>query len=98
MPGSQDFAADPRNALAHSGLAEVREQSGDADAARAEAKLSLQIKPTVDAWLVLARIDMQANYLAPAADEVHNALALEPQSSAALGMKDALQTRGQSVP
>lgn len=92
------LTADPSNALARAGLAQVREQSGDTAAARKEAQASLSLKPNVDAWLVLARLDLQANNLTAAAGEVHSALALDPQSSAALGMKQALESSGQHLP
>ena len=92
------LTADPNNAAAHAGLAQVRERSGSADDARAEAQASLKIAPNVNAYLVLARVEMQANQLAASASDVANALKLEPANSAALGMKTALESRGQSVP
>ncbi len=92
------ISADSGNALALAGLAQVREHSGDADAARIEAQSSLRLKPNVDAYLVLARLDLQANQLAASADDVRKALQLEPNNSAALGMRQALESRGQTIP
>ncbi len=92
------LSADPKNAMAHAGLAQVRERSGSADDARAEARASLKLSPNVDAYLVLARLDLQANQLATSASDVAGALRLEPANAAALGMKSALATRGQSLP
>ena len=92
------LSADPYNAAAHAGLAQVRERSGSTDDARAEAQTSLKIAPNVDAYLVLARLDLQANQLAASASDVASALHLEPANSAALGMKTALESRGQAVP
>jgi tetratricopeptide (TPR) repeat protein len=92
------LVADPKNASAHAGIAEVRERSGSADEARAEAQSSLQLAPNVAALLVLARLDMQADKLPASASEVSSALRLEPKNSAALGMKTALEARGQSLP
>jgi tetratricopeptide (TPR) repeat protein len=92
------LTADPRNAAAHAGIAQVRERSGSADDARTEAQASLQLTPNVDAYLVLARLDLQANSLAVSASDVAAALKLEPANAAALGMKSALASRGQSVP
>ena len=92
------LAADPKNAAAHAGIAQVRERSGSADDARAEAQASLKLAPNVTAYLVLARLDLQANQLPASASDVSNALRLEPTNSAALGMKTALAARGQSVP
>ena len=90
--------ASPTSALAHAGLAEVREHSGDDDAARQEAQKSLSLTPNVPAHLVLARIDLQSNQLAPAATEVSQALKLDPANANARGMKQALESRGQQVP
>ncbi|HEY6374660.1 MAG TPA: tetratricopeptide repeat protein [Edaphobacter sp.] len=96
------LSADPTNAVsaaaAHAGLAQVREQSGDPTQARAEANTSLKIKPNAAAYLVLARLDLQANQLAGSASSVSNALHLEPSNTAAQGMKQALQSRGESIP
>jgi tetratricopeptide (TPR) repeat protein len=92
------LTADPKNAAAHAGIAQVRERSGSSDDARTEAQTSLKLSPNVDAYLVLARLDLQANQLPESASDVAAALKLEPANSAALGMKTALQSRGQSLP
>jgi tetratricopeptide (TPR) repeat protein len=92
------LAADPRSAAAHAGIAQVRERSGSADDARAEVQSSLQLAPNAAAYLVLARLDLQINQLSESAFNVANALRLEPDNSAALGMKRALAARGQSLP
>ncbi len=91
------LASDPAEAGAHTGLAQVRERSGDATGARLQAQQSLQIKPSVEAHLILARLDLQANQLPSAAGEVSQALQLEPKNPAALGMRQALQSRGQQL-
>jgi tetratricopeptide (TPR) repeat protein len=90
--------ADAKNAAAHAGIAEVRERTGAADEARKEAETSLNLAPSVSAYLVLARIDLQAGQLAASANDVTGALKLEPKNAAALGMKTALAARGQTVP
>ncbi len=90
--------ADPSSAMAHAGLAEVREHSRDLEAARQEAQKSLTLSPNVPAHLVLARLDLTANQLAPAATEVSQALHLDPSSANARGMKQAIESRGQQVP
>lgn len=92
------IAIDNHNAAAHAGLAAVRERSGSAEEARKQAGLSLQIKPNVAAYLVLARLDLQAGNLAVSAASVSNALHLEPGNGPAIGMKQALEARGQQVP
>ncbi|HWZ01122.1 MAG TPA: tetratricopeptide repeat protein [Edaphobacter sp.] len=92
------IAADASSAVAHAGLAQVRERSGSANDARAEAQASLLLHPNVPAYLVLARLDLQTNDLASSATNVSKALKLEPKDTAAQGMRQALQARGQSLP
>jgi tetratricopeptide (TPR) repeat protein/TolB-like protein len=91
------IAADSADAAAHAGLAEVRERSGDAANARLEAKQALLLKPNADAHVVLARLDLQGNQLSSAAGEVSQALQLDPKNAAALGLRQALQSKGQQV-
>jgi tetratricopeptide (TPR) repeat protein len=90
--------ADPSSAMAHAGLAEVREHSRDGEAARQEAQKSLTLSPNVPAHLVLARLDLSNNQLGPAASEVSQALKIDPASANARGMKQAIESRGQQVP
>jgi tetratricopeptide (TPR) repeat protein/TolB-like protein len=92
------ISADPANTAAHAGLAQVRERSGSLEDARHEAEASLKIHPNVDAYLVLARLDLQANRLSESASDVSHALQLEPGNTAAQGMQQALQAHGQSLP
>jgi tetratricopeptide (TPR) repeat protein len=92
------ITADASSAEAHAGLAQVRERSGNAADARAEAQASLHLHPSVPAYLVLARLDLQANEMASSAANVSKALQLEPKNTAAQGMRQALQARGQSIP
>ena len=90
--------ANPSSALAHAGLAQVRERSGDTNAARQEAQKSLALSPNVPAHLILARLDLATNQLSEASNEVDHALKLEPANANARGMKQALESRGQQVP
>ena len=90
--------ANPSSAMAHAGLAQVREHSGDSNSARQEAQRSLALSPNVPAHLVLARLDLATNQLGTAATEVSQALKLEPANANARGMKLALESRGQQVP
>ncbi|MGP8260974.1 MAG: tetratricopeptide repeat protein [Acidobacteriaceae bacterium] len=92
------LSADPGNAAAHAGIAQVRERSGSPNDARAEAHISLQLAPNVAADLVLARLDVQANQLSEAATDVANALRLEPDNPDALAIKSTLAQRGQDLP
>jgi tetratricopeptide (TPR) repeat protein len=92
------LSADPSNAAAHAGIAQVRERSGSPDDARAEAQISLQLTPNGAAYLVLARLDLQANQLSESAYDVANALRLDPDNPDALGMKTSLAAHGQNLP
>jgi tetratricopeptide (TPR) repeat protein len=92
------IAANPKNALAHAGIAQVRERSGSTDDARAEAQNSLHLAPNPTAYMVLARIDLQANQLSESAFNVGNALRLEPDNPEALTLKKNLADRGQNLP
>jgi tetratricopeptide (TPR) repeat protein len=92
------IAADSASAAPHAGLAQVRERSGSADDARQEATTSINLHPNVVAYLVLARIELQAKHMPESAAEVSKALQLEPGNTAAQGLRQALQARGQSIP
>jgi tetratricopeptide (TPR) repeat protein len=86
-------AADANCAEAHAGLAQVRERSGAADAARMEAHQALDLKPSADAYLVLGRLDLAANHLSDATNEVAAALKLEPANQAAQELSRKVQAR-----
>lgn len=87
------LAADDHSAQAHAGLAQVRERSGDADGARKEATASLTRQANVDAYLVLARLDLAANNLTQAHDEASSAVQLDANSHAARDLRHAIETR-----
>lgn len=74
-------AADASSAEAHAGLAAVREHSGDGEAARREARESLALRPTVAAWLVMARLDLAAGKPNDAVRDTDEALKLDPVSA-----------------
>lgn len=76
-------AADGHAEEAHEGLAEVRERTGDAAGARKEAQAALVLQPSVNAYLVLARLDLAANRLDDASHDAGQALKLTPNSQAA---------------
>jgi tetratricopeptide (TPR) repeat protein len=92
------LASDPNSAEAHAAMAELREASQNPGGARDEAQTSLQKKPNVAAYLVLARLDMAAKQLPDAARDVAAALKLQPTDAQAIALKLVLQQRGQSVP
>lgn len=87
------LTADGASALAHAGLAAVRERDADPDAARKEAHTSIELRPNVPAYLVLARLDLQANQLSAAAGDVSDALKVDPANANAKGMKLAVERR-----
>ena len=81
------IALDYNNAAAHAGMARAYEQKGDTFNARSEAQTSVRLQPNVDAWLVLARLDLKQNRIDAASDDVKNALKLEPGNSAAQALQ-----------
>jgi tetratricopeptide (TPR) repeat protein len=90
--------ASPNSADAHAGMAQLREASGDPVKARDEAKTSLIMKPNTAALLVLARLDLADKQLAASADDIAQALRLEPTNAEAIALKLVLQQHGQMVP
>lgn len=77
----------PESAAAHAGLARVLESSQDATGARNEARASLKLSPSADAYLVLARLDLAENNAGAAQQNVEHALALDPANAAAVALK-----------
>jgi hypothetical protein len=71
---------------AQAGLAQALEKS-DPVAARAAAQSALAAEESVEALLVLVRLDLSENHTDAAAREVDRALALRPQDTAALALK-----------
>jgi len=88
------LAIDPKAVAAHAGLAEVRERTGDAQAARKEAVTSLELMPSVNAYLVLVRLDLAANHLYEAKQNVEAALRIDPQSKPALELRRQIAVKG----
>ena len=86
-------SADGTLAQAHAGLAEVRERTGDVEAARKEARTALDLGPSAQACLVLARLDLDAGRLEESRKEVGQALKLAPQSSEARELERQIETK-----
>jgi tetratricopeptide (TPR) repeat protein/TolB-like protein len=86
-------AADGKVAEAHAGLAEVRERTGDAAAARKEAQTALELQPTAEAYLVLGRLDLAANRLDEAGKEAGQSLKLDPGSQAAQQLNRQIESK-----
>ena len=91
------ISLDYNNAAAHAGMARAMEQTGDSFNARSEAQTSVRLQPNVDAYLVLARLNLKQNQLDAASDAVRNALKLEPGNSAAQALQRDL-TAKQAAP
>jgi tetratricopeptide (TPR) repeat protein/TolB-like protein len=87
-------SADPKIAAAHAGLAEIRERDGDAQAARKEAVKSLELMPSVEAYLVLVRLDIAANHRDEALHNVRAALQIDSKSKAALELWQQIEAGG----
>jgi len=83
----QAVLLDPKSADAHTGLERVLESSGDSTGARNEARMSLKLKPTPEAYLVLARLDLNDKKPAAATQNVEHALTLDPGNAAAAALK-----------
>ncbi|HEV3040163.1 MAG TPA: tetratricopeptide repeat protein [Candidatus Angelobacter sp.] len=78
---------DPASAEAHAGLARVFELAQDNIGARNEAHAALNLKPTADVYLLLARLDLAEKKTVAAAHDVDQALALDPSNASAVAMK-----------
>jgi Tfp pilus assembly protein PilF len=85
------LAVDPRLPAAHAGLAQVHERSGDAEAARKEAVTSLELMPSVDAYLVMVRLQIAASHLYEAQRNLDAALQIDPQNKAALELRKQIE-------
>ena len=68
------------------------------ESARSEAQLSIRLKPNAEAFLVLARLNLQSRDFIASATNVADALKLEPNNTAAQALRSTLQAQGQSVP
>jgi tetratricopeptide (TPR) repeat protein len=90
-------AADSSVAEVHSGLAEVRERSGDAAAARKEATRSLELMPSADAYLVLGRLNLGAGRLDEALQNTDAALKIDASNKAAQGLHRQIEARRAQV-
>jgi tetratricopeptide (TPR) repeat protein/TolB-like protein len=85
--------ADNSVAAGHVGLAEVRERTGNADAARSEAQAALALTPSADAYLVLGRLDLAGGHLDEASKDAGEALKLDANSRAALELRRQIQLK-----
>jgi Tfp pilus assembly protein PilF len=81
---------DPTNPLAHAGLAEILEARGEFTAARNEANAANQLAPSVQAFLVVARIETKQQRNDAALAAIDQALKIEPTNSRALELRRQL--------
>lgn len=87
------LALDASSAEAHAGMAEIRERTGDAQAARKEAVASLERMPTVEAYLVMVRLDLAAGRMDQVAYEMGEALKIDPKSRPALELQREIEAK-----
>ncbi|HWX54162.1 MAG TPA: tetratricopeptide repeat protein [Verrucomicrobiae bacterium] len=93
MPGEAEnefrgaILLNPANPEAHAALAGVLESLQDNTGARNEARVSLTLAPSPEAYMVLARLDLAEKNAAGAQQNVERALALDPANSTAASLK-----------
>jgi tetratricopeptide (TPR) repeat protein len=85
--------ADPKSAAAHAGLAQVHERAGDAEAARKEAVASLELLPSIDAYLVLIRQQIAAHHFYEAQQNLAAALKIDPNNKSALELRKQIEAQ-----
>ena len=84
---------DPSSPIPLAALADVYDARGDSAQARAEAEASLRVHESVDAYLILARLDLREDRTDAAAQTVNRVLELEPRNAAAQDMKRTLAAK-----
>jgi tetratricopeptide (TPR) repeat protein len=85
------LASDDRVAAVHAGLAEIRERTGDKDNARKEARTSLELMPSVQAYLVMGRMDLAVGHLDEASYDASEGLKIEPGNAALQGLQQKVE-------
>lgn len=84
---------DPTNPAAHAGLARFLEATRDYANARAEAGAALRLRPSVEAFLLLARLDLRDNNPQAAQESVNRALVLDPGNADAQALRRAVAAK-----
>jgi tetratricopeptide (TPR) repeat protein len=87
------LASDDRVAAVHAGLADIRERTGDKVNARKEARISLELVPTVQAYLVMGRLDVAAGHLDEASYDMSEALKIEPGNHFVLELQRQVEAK-----
>jgi len=78
---------------AHAGLAAVRERTGDVASARKEANAALQLSPSLEAYLVLGRLDLASNHMDDASRDIAGALKIDPASATAKELNREIEAK-----
>jgi len=86
-------AVDPASTAPLTALAEDYEARGDTSGARAQAEAALHIRESAEAYVILARLDLQENRMEAAARNIDRALQLEPGNSAGQDLKRTLAAK-----
>ncbi|MGB9236996.1 MAG: tetratricopeptide repeat protein [Terriglobales bacterium] len=84
---------DPASPAPLAALAEVYDARGDAREARAQAEASLRVHESVEAYLVLTRLDLREGRTDSAEQNISRALQLEPANPAAQDLKRTLAAK-----
>jgi tetratricopeptide (TPR) repeat protein len=84
---------DNASAEAHCGLAKIYEAGDKPILARSEAEAALRLKPSADAYMVLARLELRDNRNDAAVQNVDQALRLEPGNASAQVLKRAVAAK-----
>ncbi len=84
---------DPSSPFPLAALADVYDARGDSAQARAEAEASLRVHESVDAYLILARLDLREDRTDAAAETVNRVLQLEPRNAIAQDLKRTLAAK-----
>jgi tetratricopeptide (TPR) repeat protein len=86
-------AVDPGSSAPLTALAEEYEAQGNNSEARAQSEAALRVRESAEAYLILARLDLQENKMQAAAQNINRALQLEPGNSAGQDLRRSLAAR-----
>jgi len=84
---------DPSSVAPLNALAEDYEARGDAVDARAQAEAALRMRESVEAYLILVRLDMRENRMEAATRNIDRALQLEPGNATGQELKRTLAAK-----
>ena len=80
-------------------LAELYDSRGDTNQARLQAEAALRVRESVDAYLILTRLDLRENRMDAATQNINRVLQLEPANPAAQELKRTLAAKvGEKTP